>query len=260
MGEHVDIGPVHTWYETRGQGPPLLLHGGLDTNALWAHQTDALAEHFRVYAPERRGHGHTPDVPGPLTYEVMAHDMVAFVEQVVGAPVHVVGWSDGAIVGLLMGIARPDLVRSLVLLGGAADVSGYVPQLHKIAALPADAEEFASFRAVHGAISPDGAGHWPEIFGKVTAMWRTEPHIRPADLAELRVRTLLVSGDDDLVSLDHTVATSLAMPDAQLAVVPGTSHLAALEKPELVNAILLDFLRDRSVAEVLPVRRQSTHV
>ena len=62
MGEYVDIGPVHMWFERRGHADPLvLLHGDLDTNAAWGNQLDALAKHFSVFAPERRGHGHTPD-------------------------------------------------------------------------------------------------------------------------------------------------------------------------------------------------------
>lgn len=261
MGDYVDIGPVHMWYEHRGEGEPLLLlHGGLDTNALWVGQMEALVAHYRVYAPERRGHGHTADVDAPLSYDVMAHDMVGFVEKVVGGQVRVVGWSDGAIVGLLTAMARPDLVRSLVLIGGAADEAGYVPQFHKIARLPGDSEEFQAFRAVYGAVSPDGAQHWPVIFGKVTGMWQSEPHIPLGDLESVAARTLLVCGDDDLVSLEHTVAMYRAIPDAELAVIPGTSHLAPLEKPDLVNTVLLGFLRGEPVAEVLPVRRAPARV
>lgn len=261
MGDYVDIGPVHMWYEHRGEGEPLLLlHGGLDTNALWVAQLEALVGHYRVYAPERRGHGHTADVDGRLSYDVMAHDMVAFVDKVVGEPVRVVGWSDGAIVGLLMAMARPDLVRSLVLIGGAADVAGYVPEFHKIARLPGDSEEFQSFRAVYGAVSPDGPEHWPVVFGKVTAMWQSEPHLPVDDLEAVRAATLLVCGDDDLVSLEHTVAMYRAIPGAELAVIPGTSHLAPLEKPDLVNRVLLDFLRGETVPEVLPVRRAPARV
>jgi pimeloyl-ACP methyl ester carboxylesterase len=67
------------WYDERGQGDPLVaLHpggAGVDSRALTPN-LDALAEHFRVYAPEQRGHGHTPDVDGPITFEVMARDTI----------------------------------------------------------------------------------------------------------------------------------------------------------------------------------------
>jgi pimeloyl-ACP methyl ester carboxylesterase len=256
MGTYVDIGPVHTWYEAQGQGDPLLLlHGGLDTNASWGGELAALAEHFRVVAPERRGHGHTPDVEGPLSYRVMAEDTVAFIDHVLGRPVHLVGWSDGAILALMVALARPELVRRLVLIGGAADVSGYVSEFIEATRLPADSEVYQPFRAVYDVVSPDGPEHWPVVFSKMMTMWRTEPHIPLEHLAGVRARTLVMAGDDDLVSLEHTMAIYRALPDAELAVVPGTSHLAPLEKPALVNRLILDFLRLEPAPTVLPVRR-----
>jgi pimeloyl-ACP methyl ester carboxylesterase len=64
-----------------------------------------------------------------------------------------------------------------------------------------------------------------------------------------------VLGDDDLVRLEHAVAMYRAIPDAELAVLPGTSHLVPMEKPELVNSLLLDFLQHDAVPTVLPIRR-----
>ncbi|MFZ0755937.1 MAG: alpha/beta hydrolase, partial [Trebonia sp.] len=88
------------WYDTRGQGDPLVaLHpggAGVDSRAL-APTVAALARHFRVYTPEQRGHGHTPDVAGPITFELMAQDTITFIETVIGGPVHLLGCSDGAI-------------------------------------------------------------------------------------------------------------------------------------------------------------------
>jgi pimeloyl-ACP methyl ester carboxylesterase len=97
-----DLGGVRTWYDERGEGEPiLLLHpGGADARA-WAPNLDALAAHFHVFTPERRGHGRTPDVPGPITYELMAQDTVALLEEVVGGPAHLVACSAGVGVALL---------------------------------------------------------------------------------------------------------------------------------------------------------------
>ena len=84
MGNYVQLGPVKTWYDEHGTGRPLvLLHGGL-VDARWFEPNLApLAERFHVYTPERRGHGHTPDVPGPITYQLMADETIAFLETVV---------------------------------------------------------------------------------------------------------------------------------------------------------------------------------
>ena len=64
----------------------MLLHGGLSTNETWAGQIPDFGAHFRVIAPERRGHGHTPDLEGPLSYDVMAADTIGFLDVVVGGP------------------------------------------------------------------------------------------------------------------------------------------------------------------------------
>ena len=135
MGEYVDIGGVNTWYDEEGTGEPLvLLHGGLCTNETWAAQMPVFAERFHVVAPERRGHGHTADVPGPLTFADMATDTIGFLDRIVGGPAHLVGWSDGGIVGLLVAIERPDLVRKLVVIGANYDTAGIAPEAEDMAA------------------------------------------------------------------------------------------------------------------------------
>lgn len=255
MGDYVDIDGVHTWFETVGKGEPLvLMHGGLETNAAWAGQLASLGEYFRVLAPERRGHGHTPDVDGQLSYSVMADDTIAFIQAVIHAPAHLVGWSDGAIVGLLVALRRPDLVRKLVLIGGNADVSGCVevPPLDQgPAGLVVD-----ELRAAYEAVSPDGPGHWPVVFAKTTDLWTT-PDIPLTDLGQIHARTLVLVGDDDLITLEHSVALYRAIPCAELAVVPGASHMVPVEKPDLVNHMLLDFLRLDAAPTLMPVRRSA---
>src|ERR687889_847576 len=128
MGRYVQLGEVRTWYEEEGAGPPLvLLHpGGADSRAFGAN-VPGLAERFRVFRPDRRGHGRTPDVAGPITYDLMAADTIAFLEQVVGGPAFLVGHSDGAPVGLLAALGRPDLVPRLVFASGVFSHDGWAP-------------------------------------------------------------------------------------------------------------------------------------
>ena len=122
MGKYVELPGVKTWYEVEGKGEPLvLLHGGFCTNETWATLRPEFAARFRVFLPERRAHGHTPDVEGPLSYTDMAKDTVDFLTSVVRKPAHLVG----GIVGLLVAIARPDLVRKLVVIR-----ANFRPALH----------------------------------------------------------------------------------------------------------------------------------
>ena len=101
---------MKTWHEVIGDGESLvLLHGGFASGSSWFEQTPVLAgAGYRVYVPERRGHGHTPDIEGPITYSVMADDTIAYLETAVETPAHLVGWSDGAVVALLVALRRPN--------------------------------------------------------------------------------------------------------------------------------------------------------
>ncbi|WP_031483105.1 alpha/beta fold hydrolase [Streptomyces bicolor] len=257
MGEYVQLPGVRTWYEAEGAGDPLLLlHGAFCTNETWQAQRADLAERYRVLLPERRGHGRTPDVEGPLSYQDMADDTVAFIETVVDGPAHLVGWSDGGIVALLVALARPDLVRKVVAMG-----ANYRPAPESLA-VPAmfenvdpDGPEMASFREIYAAVSPDGRDHWPVVVGKLAEMINTQPTLTTDDLARITAPTLVLVGDDDLVTLEHTIALYRAIPGSELAVVPGTSHVLPLEKPAQVNRIILDFLANEPVTTVLPIRR-----
>ena len=108
-------GTASMWFAEYGQGDPLvLLHPAPADSRAFGPNLDRLSRHFHVYTPDRRGQGHTPDTDDPISYELMAQDMITFLEKVVGGPAFLLGYSDGAIVALLVAMRRPDLVRKLV--------------------------------------------------------------------------------------------------------------------------------------------------
>ncbi len=257
MGEYVELPTGRTWFEAEGAGDPLLLlHGGFCTNDTWGAQRADLAAGHRVFLPERRAHGHTPDREGPLSYRDMADDTVAFLEAVVGGPAHLVGWSDGGIVALLVALARPDLVRRLVVIGATFRPSSECfVEPGMLDRMTPESPDLAFFRELYEAVTPDGTAHWPVVARKVVEMWRTEPALTAEELAAVTAPTLVLVGDDDLMTFEHTLALYHAVPGSELAVVPGASHLAPLEKPELVNRLILDHLTKDPVQTMLPVRR-----
>ncbi|WP_203184252.1 alpha/beta fold hydrolase [Streptomyces pratensis] len=257
MGEYAELPGVRTWYEAAGSGGPLvLLHGGFCTNDTWGAQRADLASAYRVFLPERRAHGHTPDVAGPLSYQDMADDTEAFLETVVGQPAHLVGWSDGGVVALLVAIARPDLVGKVVVIGANFRPSPECfAEPEMLDTMTPGSADLAFFRQMYEAVTPDGADHWPAVAEKVVDMWRTQPTLTTGDLARVEAPTLIVVGDDDMMTLEHTTALYRAIPGSQLAVVPGASHLVPLEKPELVNRLILDHLAEGEVETMLPIRR-----
>lgn len=255
VGEYVNAGGVRTYYETYGEGEPLvLLHGGLATAESWAMQIPALAERYRVYVPERRGHGRTPDVAGPMTYEMMAEDTAAFLDAAGTGTAHLVGWSDGAVVGMLVALRRPELVRKLVVIGQYFNFDGQVPEFRAMidywgSELPEELHE------VYDRVSPDGPEHFPVVLEKMTRMWREEPEIALPELAGVGAPALVMQGDDDIVKVEHSAVLAATLPDAQLAVIPGSSHLAPLEKPDLVNRLILEFLSDHQPEKMMPPLR-----
>ena len=186
----------------------------------------------------------------------MAADSIAFLTAFIGGPAHLVGFSDGSIVGLLVAMARPDLVDKLVVIGANYDVSGLAPEaMEGFASVQADSDDLATFRTPYEAVSPDGPEHWPVIVAKFKDMIATQPTISVEQLAGITAATLVVVGDNDMITLEHTVNLFRAIPNSELAVVPGSSHAVAMEKPELVNRLVLDFLQKDPVPTYMPLRR-----
>lgn len=246
-----------TYFEVAGDGDEsvVLLHGGYATAIQWRHQIAALSERHRVFAPERSGHGRTPDREGPVSYELYAADTVAFLESAGIDKASLIGHSDGAIIAILVALERPDLVEKLVPMGVYVNRAGILPGvIHSMdgmrleRSLPFEREQYEQ-------LSPDGADHWPVVFEKIARMWREEPDIPTAALARIDAPTLILQSDDDVATHAHLFEMFETLPNAQLAIVPGTSHAFFLEKPDLVNRILLDFLAGDQVTPWMPFRR-----
>ncbi|MEP6477178.1 MAG: alpha/beta hydrolase [Actinomycetota bacterium] len=250
-GDYVYAGALRTYYEVRGTGEPVvMLHGGFCTIETWEAQTPALAERYRVVLPERRAHGRTPDLEGSITFANMAQDTIAFMDAIGLSRAHLVGWSDGGNVGLEVALARPDLVGKLVMMSAAANLDGMTPEM------PAELEDLATdtlppmLRDPYEALSPDGPEHLGIVVGKLKQLWSTEPNHVLQDLEGVSIPTLVMVADDDFVTVEHAAAMQRAIPDAQLAVVPGTDHALLFEKPELVNRLILDFLAEEQTPKL----------
>ena len=252
----IDIDGLSVYYDMQGEGDPLvLLHGGMATNATWNAQLDGLAHHHHVFAPERQAHGHTPDREGPLTYQAMAQQTVVFIQLLDLAPCDLLGWSDGGMVGLLIAAQHPELVRSLTMVGSGFASSGYVAgAIEAFIALPADDPEMAMFAAMYAEVTPDGAEHFPAVWDKVRKMWG-EPFDWSGDLERMAAPVLVIVGDDDFITVTHADELARRVPNGQLAVIPGASHVVPMEKPDLFNRLVLDFLDHPEVETWLPLRR-----
>lgn len=247
QGGYLDVNGVHTYYEVDGSGEPLvLLHGGLCAIETLAGLRAGLAAHYRVYLPERRGHGRTPDVDGPFGYELFADDTIAFMDALGLGPAHVVGFSDGATVGLLVALRRPDLVRTLVHIGQQVNPTGLRPEFREVMQLDAMPQGMLPpmLRDLYAAVSPDGADHWDVIVAKAWPMMTSAPNIEPSTLHAVQAPTLVMLGDDDITPEAHAREIAAAIPRAQVTVVSNATHALPMEKPDVVAELVVHFIAE----------------
>lgn len=240
MGAYVDIGGHPMWVEERGAGleTVVFLHGGLSNSDVLLNAIGpAVVRRYRVVAFDRRGHGRTADTPDPFHYDDMVTETIGVLERVVGDRAHLVGWGDGAVIALLVALRQPELVPKVVAIGAHYHYEGLYP-----APNPAASSAMPEIAASYGERSPDGRDHFVDVVNKSLTMVASEPMLSTDDLKQVDVPTLVVSADDGLVRLDHTVALYEALPAGQLAVVPGASHALPIEKPAALARLILEFL------------------
>lgn len=228
-------------HEERGSGDPLLLlHGGWCSLETVRELGDLLSAHVRVLAAERPGHGRTPDHDGPYTYAQLVDVTLAYLDALGVASAHVVGHSDGGIIGLLLARDHPERVRSLVAISANVHVDAWVPPDYPHVTLTDEAN--AAVDAEYARLSPDGPEHGPVVVDKLVALWTSEPDIPAEQLATLTVPTLIMAGEHDTVARAHTEHIAAAVLGAGLVVVPGTTHMVVRERPDLVADAVLAHL------------------
>jgi pimeloyl-ACP methyl ester carboxylesterase len=215
-------------YATRGSGPTLVfLHGGGDSGEhSFVRQLDVFSERHHIVAPDQVGQGRTPEVPGPLSYTAMMQDTATLLEQLKLKHVDVVGFSDGGILALMLAIRHPELVRRLVTSGVNISPDGLVT------------ENLEGLRA-------DDTPTPKTIDEKLGHLWATSPtedELSLALLAKITQPVLLVSGDHDVITLEHTLQIFHALPNSELCVLPGTDHGTFSSRPEWLNPIIGAFL------------------
>ena len=257
MGDYIDVLGHPTWvHDDGGDRPPLLLlHGGLGNSDGWSHFRPLLGDRYRLVMFDRRGHGRTSDTADEFHHSTMADEAAAVIEALGLAPVDAVGYSDGGAVLLHLARKRPELLRTMVLLAVNYHIDALEPGA--IAAFEALLPVDSPVAAAYGQVSPDGPDHWTVVAAKGRRLALEEPTFTLDDLSTIRIPTLVLAADDDKVAAAHTASLYDALPNAQLAIVPNTSHGIVFEKPALVAQLISDFLDQPQRAEtIMPARRR----
>lgn len=240
---YAPVNGLRIYYEIRGEGPPLvLLHGGGSTiGTSFGKVLEPLAKHRRVIAFEQQGHGRTADIDRPFSFEQSADDAAALLRHLGVERADFYGYSNGGSIALQMGIRHPGLVRKLVVASTMYRNDGLPPGFKDSlkGATPADMP--ASLRDAYLAVAPHPEA-LPTFVAKCTARmlefedW-PDDHIR-----SIAAPTLVLIGDADIIRPEHAVEMFRLLPRAQLAILPGTDHVALVDRDDLLLPILRAFL------------------
>jgi pimeloyl-ACP methyl ester carboxylesterase len=234
-GRYADINGVRIYYKTYSSGRPVLvLHGGLGFIEIMHYQIRALAANRFVIAPDSRGHGRSTDSDAPLSYALMADDMLKLLDSLSIDKADIVGWSDGGIIGLDLAMHHPDRVGRLVTIGANYDVDGL---LHK----PVFDGKIPPAPGFYRRNAP-GPAHWPVLYTKIITMQQTQPHYSLDDLGKIKAPTLVMAGEFDVVRREHTNQLAKAIPNGREDIIKAATHNMPLDEPEVVNAHILQFL------------------
>jgi pimeloyl-ACP methyl ester carboxylesterase len=216
------------YYAVHGSGPTLLLlHGGGDSGEhSFERQLDFFSGRHRIVAPDQVGQGRTPDVPGPLSYTGMMEDTVALLHALKLKHVDVVGFSDGGILALMLAVQHPELARRLVISGVNIAPEGLNP------------DNLEDLRASQIPMPTT-------IDEKLAQLWLNSPTYQQLNLGfleKIQQPVLVISGDRDAITLEHTLKIFHALPNAELCVLPGTDHMTFSRRSEWLNPIIGEFL------------------
>lgn len=226
---------VRLYYEVYGAGEPLLLvHGNGGSIADLSAQITHFRKRYKVIAMDSRDQGKSGDSRDKLTYEKMTDDLAALLDHLKIGPANVLGWSDGGIEALLLGIRHPAKVKKIAAMAANLNpsVNALYPELlsvvkSMIEAIPAAQRD-----------TPQGRREL-----KVTGMMLEEPNIDLKALEAITAPTLVLAGDHDLIRDEHTVEIYHHIPNSQLAIFPNATHLIPFDDPALFNATVERFFR-----------------
>jgi pimeloyl-ACP methyl ester carboxylesterase len=236
---YAPVNGIKIWYATFGRGSPvILLHGGLANANYWGGLIPALAPHYRVVVMDSRGHGRSSRDAKPYGYDLMASDVLALMDYLKIDKAALVGWSDGAIIGLDIALHHPERLSKLFAFAANSDPSG----VKDVNQSPVFTAFVARARKEYETLSPTPT-QYDAFLAQITKMWETQPNWSAADLAGITVPTWIVDADhDEAIKRENTLFMADHIPGSGLLIQPQVSHFSFLQDPQQFNADVLHFL------------------
>lgn len=236
VGKYIDVNGIKMYYETYGKGEPLLLiHGNGGSISNFMYQIPYFAANYQVIAVDSRAQGKSIDTGDSLSFEMMADDFSAMLDQLHLDSCNVLGWSDGGINGLLLAIRHPEKVKKLAITG-----ANLWPDSSAISAQ--DYEWSVHFYDTLGKMPQT-----PDIVHerKLVKLDLFEPHITLDQLHHIQCPTLVIGGDHDIILLRHTLLIAESIPGAFLWILPNSSHSTLIDYKDNFNEEVGDFFGNR---------------
>jgi pimeloyl-ACP methyl ester carboxylesterase len=237
---YAPVNRIQIWYAVFGRGEPvILLHGGLANSNYWGNQVPALAKHYRVIVMDSRGHGRSTRDEQAFSYDLMASDVIGLMNYLKIRKAAIVGWSDGAILGLDIAIRHPERLTKLFAFAANSDPSGVkdVTQSAVFNAYIARAEK------EYEKLSPT-PDQYKSFLNQISKMWATQPNFTAEQLRGIKVPTWIVDADhDEVIKRENTLFMADQIPDAGLLLQPAVSHFSFLQDPEQFSSDVLHFLQ-----------------
>jgi pimeloyl-ACP methyl ester carboxylesterase len=236
------VNGIRIWYAQFGHGEPVLfVHGGLGNSDYWGNQVRAFSGRYRVIVMDSRGHGRSTRDARPYGYDLMASDVVGLLDVLKIKKVALVGWSDGAIIGLDIAMHHPERLSKLFAFAANIDPSGVSDASHS----PVVTQYIARAGREYETLSPTPK-EYKTFLAQITGMWNGQPHWTKADFAKIRTPTWIVDADhDEMINHDQPRTMADWTPGAGLLIEPDVSHFAFLQDPAQFNRDLAHFLEKR---------------
>lgn len=219
-------------YIDKGTGEPfILLHGNGEYLEYFEHQIEEFSKEYRVIALDTRGHGKSPRGDKPFTIRQFADDLKDFMDEIGIEKAHILGFSDGGNIAMIFAMKYPDRVNKVILNGANLYASGV-----KLSCQLSITFEY--YQALYFSKKSAKAKKKAELYGLMVK----DPNIKPKELNQLKAKTLVLVGDEDLIKLSHSKRITRKLPDGELKVIPG-DHWVAKNHPKVYNKAVKEFLK-----------------
>ena len=238
-GKYAMVNGIKMYYEEYGSGEPMfLIHGNGGDIISMGNQIDYFKSKYRVIIADSRGHGKSELKTDSLTYVQIANDWVELANQLNIDSVNIIGWSDGGIIGLLIGIHHPSKARKIVTMGANLRPDStavypwavnWVKQTRQVVAVRI--------------LENDTTQNW-SLLSQHLGLLGDQPNITTSELANIKVPVLIISGDKDVIREEHSIQIYQNIPRAHLLILPGETHFTPASNPTLFNQFAGKFIAE----------------